>query len=577
MALAPALDAEWSALERQLAAILSDAFAAVSADDAGAITGLAPTTTPLLDDVAAPLPEARARRAIPAEASRHIVTASVDSTEPTNDDTPSTTPTQPHHADDPLAQLGEILRALGTVADSDWHTLGGQRAHEALDVLETIERRLAAVRADVVNTIDSDGLWALDGQRTFRSWLQERTGTTPAAASRQVRHSRALRDLLPLTHQALADGSISQEHVAALVREATVTDRLRAQLSDATMGEAFLVEQAQAMHAGSFTKLVKTWAVQADPEAADRNWRDSGAKEELTLSPTLDGFHVAGWLSQVSGQVVQTALAAHMGRKGKDDERTPAQRRAAALVSLAHQSLDLGEQQSHARIRPHLTVTVSWETFEALVAASGSVIPPRRSDGRPHNPDSSMSFDADSTLTALGGPRDPGAQGNLFHLSDDARQWLADWQPGQDVVIPAAIDYGSLTGVEPATLEDGAPVAPSLLARLACDSSLSRVVFGPESTILDVGREKRIFPANMVKAIVARDRHCQYPGCDEPPGFGEIHHALQWYRDQGPTSVEHGILLCWNHHDWVHAQGITIVRSDGAWYFHNRHGWLIAD
>ena len=42
-----------------------------------------------------------------------------------------------------------------------------------------------------------------------------------------------------------------------------------------------------------------------------------------------------------------------------------------------------------------------------------------------------------------------------------------------------------------------------------------------------------------------------------------------------PTSVELGILLCWHHHDWVHAHGITIARSKGEWFFYDRHGWLI--
>jgi len=114
-----------------------------------------------------------------------------------------------------------------------------------------------------------------------------------------------------------------------------------------------------------------------------------------------------------------------------------------------------------------------------------------------------------------------------------------------------------------------------MLARLVCESSLSRVVFGPDSTVLDVGREQRIFPAHMVRAIVARDKTCQYPDCDAPPGAGEIHHSLQWYRDGGTTSVEHGILLCWHHHDRVHAHGTTIVRAAGRWYFYTRHGHLI--
>src|SRR5690606_13617487 len=197
-----------------------------------------------------------------------------------------------------------------------------------------------------------------------------------------------------------------------------------------------------------------------------------------------------------------------------------------------------------------------------------------RSDGTAHQPGASFGFWADSTLTAPGGPRDPHRADDAdegaapFDLPDEARQWLQQWEPGDVHVISTAIDPKAMTGIAPATLEDGTPIPPALLARLACESGLSRVVFGPDSTVLDVGREQRIYPAHMVRAIHARDRHCQYPGCDEPPGFGEIHHSLQWYRDHGPTHVDTGILLCWHHHDWVHAHKITIVRAHGHWYFY---------
>src|SRR5690625_7785744 len=97
-----------------------------------------------------------------------------------------------------------------------------------------------------------------------------------------------------------------------------------------------------------------------------------------------------------------------------------------------------------------------------------------------------------------------------------------------------------MTGIDPATLEDGTPVSPALLARLACGSGLSRVVFGPDSQVLDVGREQRIFPAHMVKAIIARDRHCRAPDCDAPPGAGESHQALSRARAGGPPPGDRG-------------------------------------
>src|SRR5690606_25849425 len=223
---------------------------------------------------------------------------------------------------DAVDRLSGVLGTVSELAGTSWHELGGRRVHEALDLVEQLDRRLTGLRAAVLAVVEAEGLWALDGQRTFTAWLKQRTDTTPGSASKQVRHARALRDHLPLTRAALDAGEVSGEHVSILVREALHTHRLRAQLTDPDLGEAFLIAQAREMDAGTFAKLVKHWAITADPEAADRAWREAGTKEELTLARTLDGYHLAGWLDEVSGQALDTALRSHMGRKDKTDERT---------------------------------------------------------------------------------------------------------------------------------------------------------------------------------------------------------------------------------------------------------------
>lgn len=525
----------------------------------------------------------------PAESS-----APVESSAP---DEPPTVPTSPAPTD-PHAVLDRVATELASLADTDWHSLPGPAGHEALDQLERIARLVAGARSQLVSAVDQQGLWALNGARTFPAWLRRRTGSTAGAAAREVRESRGLRDHLPHTAVALAAGQISAQHVSVLVREALTTEQLRTQLRDAEFGEVFLVSEARRMDAGTFTTLVKAWATAADPEAADRRWREDDTKDVLTLAPTLGGYHVAGWLDDTSGQLVHTALSAHMGRKGQDDDRTPSQRRAAALVSLARQSLDIGAQGTGARVRPHITVTAPLETLRALANAMGSAVPASPAEpiapaeppapaepvlaGRspvPIDPDGAAGVPAEVALSAPGGPRDDHAPARSpsepFALSPEARAWVESWRPGDTHVISTAIDDDVMRGIEPATLENGTALAPGLLARLACESGLSRVVFGAESTVLDAGREKRIFPAHQAKAVIARDRHCQYPDCDEPPGFGEIHHSLWWAKDNGPTSVEHGVLLCWHHHDWVHLHQVTITRARGAWHFTDRNGRAI--
>lgn len=119
------------------------------------------------------------------------------------------------------------------------------------------------------------------------------------------------------------------------------------------------------------------------------------------------------------------------------------------------------------------------------------------------------------------------------------------------------------------------PIPRSMLARLACDSEVTRVVFGPASQVIDVGRAERLFNGPRRRAVIARDVHCRYPGCSAPPALCEIHHVTPWAK-LGSTDTNDGILLCWHHHAHVHRENVTISRNrTGLWVFHDRHGQAV--
>src|SRR3546814_10501189 len=58
-------------------------------------------------------------------------------------------------------------------------------------------------------------------------------------------------------------------------------------------------------------------------------------------------------------------------------------------------------------------------------------------------------------------------------------------------------------------------------------SAITRIVFGPDGAVLDVGRAQRTVTGQMRRAVIARDQHCVYPGCDQPPSRCEVHHAVR--------------------------------------------------
>ncbi|PFG41161.1 uncharacterized protein DUF222 [Georgenia soli] len=490
------------------------------------------------------------------------------------------------------SRLAQMRDALDALADVDLHELEGDALMSALDGVEQIRRRGDALAARVLATVEADGRWAVDGARSMAAWYRARTGRHRSSAARDVRQARALRDHLPGTAKALAAGEISTDHVAAIVRHTTNTEARRERLRDEEVGEDFLLTHAKELDASAFDTAVKHWGLRADPEASDRAYVEDSDREEFYLAETTDGYVPGGWLSRSSGQVLLTALKARTGTPAKGDRRSPAQRLAKSLLGLAHLGLDSGTLRPGARIRPHVSVHVPFETLQRLIAASA---PARRHSGCSLSGDTSRSASADTPSSAEHRGSAFGLTGPVANSRDRAGVGLDVGEVGlpdgdhsvdggsgvglcncgqelPDSVIGADLDAASMGAVPPATFEDGTPLPPTLLARLACSSGLHRVVFGPDSEVLDVGREQRIFAAAQTRAIIARDKHCQFPNCDAPPGEGEVHHSVWWWEHFGSTSVKLGVLLCWQHHDHVHQHRISIERRRRRWVFLRRDG-----
>ncbi len=445
-------------------------------------------------------------------------------------------------ADASAAEALSIARGgVDALAQVDLRDMAGESMSTLLDGLEALGRRLGSIRSRLLAALEADGQWAVDGSRSFSAWLRRATGASSGHAWRETTTARALRAHLPATAEALGNGLIGVEHAHLIATHTTGTPERLAALAHPQIGEAFLVETATRVDASDFAKVVRAWAIAADPAGADGDHAEAADRQELVLAKTLHGYHLQGWLTDVDGATLDAALNALIGTPDRADGRTTAQRRAGALVNLARTALDGGLPAPGASIRPHLTVHVPHETLEALLSAQGP--------GPISEPGAEPSTRTGMTVTR---EKDRSEQGDI-----------ADHEAPPDAVIPGSLDHTVLVGAAPAELDDGTPLPPAVLARLACDSELARVVFGPAGEVLDVGRAQRLFPPGQRRAVIARDRHCQFPGCDAPPAHGEIHHSLWWYAHHGRTSVSNGILLCWYHHDYVHTHRITISRRGG--------------
>ncbi len=177
------------------------------------------------------------------------------------------------------------------------------------------------------------------------------------------------------------------------------------------------------------------------------------------------------------------------------------------------------------------------------------------------------STDPDTGLDGVD-PRDHGAR--TWDALVEACQRLADAQvlPTDHGMKPRLLIHTSLqtlqTGAGTATLTTGERLCGQALRRLACDAEVLPIILGGPSGVLDAGRSQRLVATTLWLALLARDRHCAFPGCRRPPIACDAHHITHW-ADGGPTSLANTVLLCRAHHTLIHATAwaVRLNPADG--------------
>jgi hypothetical protein len=204
------------------------------------------------------------------------------------------------------------------------------------------------------------------------------------------------------------------------------------------------------------------------------------------------------------------------------------------------------------------------ETGETLLTALGAVL------------------DAEARNRGEDDVRTP-AQRRADALGEICRQWLdRSDRPavaGERPHVSVTLTTEAMRGDPGASseLDHTGPVDAEMARRLACDASVRRVVLSGRSEPLDVGRKTPVIPPAMRRAVIVRDRHCRFPGCDRPQTWCDAHHAVHW-ADGGPTALPNLLLLCRRHHRMVHGRGgFTLALLDGCPVFRRPDGSLLED
>jgi hypothetical protein len=142
----------------------------------------------------------------------------------------------------------------------------------------------------------------------------------------------------------------------------------------------------------------------------------------------------------------------------------------------------------------------------------------------------------------------------------DAAVELASGGKPANVQVTASLEtLQGAAGAPAGEMEFSLPISSATAQRLACDSTVTRVLL-KDSVVIDVGKAERTIRGARRRALNARDQHCRWPGCERPAAWCDGHHIVFWMNG-GDDDLENLVLLCQRHHRMVHEGGWQLVKT----------------
>jgi hypothetical protein len=431
--------------------------------------------------------------------------------------------------------LGLIDLALDYLTAADLHALGTAGQGEALTALGRITARTSAVQGAVLAVFDAAGGPEEAGCRTAATWLAHHTQATKGAAKAQQRWSRT-QQAHPAVAEAMGSGELSEPFGKQIT---DWTGRLPEEMQAAS--DQILVEAALGGCGIRELQLImnRIWE-QYKQSRPDEDGDDPFEDRSLHLSATMDGAgRLTGNLTAQCAASLQAVLDALGKRNGPEDLRTVPQRRHDALEEAL--AILLRSKTLPDRAGGDTTCLVNTPFSELRQLPGASVIEDAWLHASPGEPAFLTGKDAeaaacDATLIPIvtGYPDwqfvDQIIEITLYTMHATARSLTAEeWAGLQMLIAKLALDFVS------------GPHGAAAALRAALDNRDTPQV--PVSYPLDIGYSESVH-GWMRRAVINRDRHCQWPGgCDQPPARCQVHH-IQPKKAGGRTSMTNCTLMC---------------------------------
>jgi hypothetical protein len=384
--------------------------------------------------------------------------------------------------------------------------------------LGLIWNAVGALHSEYLGAFDRAQGYA-DEQLTAAAWLRTQTNLSHGQAAAQARVAQ-LRERLPKLAAVWDAGEVSFAHLQAVQAGLRLLPyELWAEV------DAALAEVARSMTARELGVWLSELAQSLTPAPKPRDELQSEARR-LSLHQGFNGMtNVVGRLTPEVAEKLHAALSAASRPDAEGEVRAPNQRTADALEALLDQTLDSGVLPVEGAEKPHLTLHVDLDQLAEQAQTDEQRNLDLDPDGQPSR-----------GWTPFGAAPEP--------------------ESAADPAARVAAAIADSTRPRPRFAWTG-PTSPGTARRLSCDAILLPI-FTRGGVPIDVGRRTRIIPSALRAFIVARDRHCRWPGCTMPPRWTQIHHLVHW-RDGGRTDRWNLILICEAHHRAAHSGRYTVT------------------
>jgi hypothetical protein len=287
-------------------------------------------------------------------------------------------------------QLDVLRDAIDSLISSDPSAYADPAS---IELLERQLTRLDSLVTAAIGAFDATEGYAVDGACNATTWLATRCRIPKAMARSQLRRGRLVRQLSHVG-AAWSKGDLTGAHVDTLAS-------VRRPVTEAALerDEALLVEHAVNLSFVDFTRALTYWEQLADPDGVEAGADRLRERREVHLASSVDGLWfgkltldpiagaiVDGELSRLEKDCFDADWAQARELLGRDPTihdlaRSPAQRRADALVEMATRSRTAPE--GGHRPSPLFSVLVDYPTLhgricelaQGIVLSPGSLVP----------------------------------------------------------------------------------------------------------------------------------------------------------------------------------------------------------